>query len=721
MVSKHGYVKILDFGLAKLVAPEDLELSGIATAIDATRPGMVMGTVGYMSPEQAAGRPADYRSDQFAFGSILYELATGKRAFERDTNAETLTAIIREEPEPVGQSNPRVPAPVRWLIERCLAKDPEDRFGTTRDLARDLASIRDHLSEAMSGETTGKLLSPPRKRRWPLAAAAVGLLVAGLAAGLLAGRRLWTTPMPAFQQLTFRRGEIGGARFAPDGQTIVYAASWDGAPIEIFSTRSDSSESRPFGLAGADVLSVSRSGDLAVSLGRKLLQGFIRTGTLARTGLAGGGATRELLEKVEWADWSPDGQSLAVVRQVGPRRRLEFPIGRVLYETGGWISDVRVSPSGVEVAFLDHPVLRDDGGSVGVVDRSGRHRTLTPLFATESGLAWSPEGEIWFTAAPVGNNRALYSVRSSGGEPRLRARVTGNLTIQDISTDGRLLMTQSVERQGIAVSRAGQKDRELSWLDWSLAQDLSADGNWLLFTESGSGGGPDYSIFLRKTDGSPAVRLGAGNGWSLSRDGKWVAAIARALTEPRVVLYPTGAGEARTVPAGNLKPRLVTWMPDGRTLLVEAVEPGRGGRVFLQDTATGNVRAVTPEGYRTFSRGISPDGKLALLLGPDQRYYAYPLDGGEPVSLPGLNDRDLPQGWTADGRFLYVLRQAELPASVLKLELATGRSTPWKQIMPADAAGVTRVAPVLISADESTTVYSYLRVLSDLYIVEGVK
>ena len=185
MVSKHGYAKILDFGLAKLVTPEDQEVSGLQTAAgDATRPGMVMGTVGYMSPEQAAGRAVDFRSDQFSFGSILYEMATGKRAFERGTTAETLTAIIREEPEPVSQLNARIPAPVRWIVERCLSKDPEDRFGTTKDLARDLAARpRSPLGGARSRRRRTRpraAAAAVRRRRkpWPWLLAAAALAIA---------------------------------------------------------------------------------------------------------------------------------------------------------------------------------------------------------------------------------------------------------------------------------------------------------------------------------------------------------------------------------------------------------------------------------------------------------------------------------------------------------------------------------------------------------------
>jgi Tol biopolymer transport system component len=723
MVSKHGYAKILDFGLAKLVTPESDELSVQQTAADATRPGMVMGTVGYMSPEQASGRPLDFRSDQFSFGSILYEMATGKRAFERGTTAETLTAIIREEPAPVVQMNPRSPAPLRWLIERCLAKDPEDRFGTTRDLARDLADLRDHLSEAPStGEISREDLAAavaPKRRVWP-ALLGIGLLLSGLAAGLLAGRGLWFTPLPSFHQLTFRRGEVTGARFAPDGQTILYSAAWDGRPMEIFSTRTDSSESRPFGLPDAQVLAISRTGELAVSLHRRLLTGFVRTGTLAQTSLAGGGATREVLEDVQWADWAPVGLSLAVVRDVGAHNRLELPIGKVLYETSGWVSHPRVSPRGDLVAFLDHPSQGDDGGAVAIVDRSGKKKTLTNLFATAAGLAWSKDGEIWFTAAPIGNNRALYSVKTSG-RLRLRARVTGNLTIEDIFGDGRLLMTQAIERQGmIALAPGETRERDLSWLDWSSGTEMSSDGKTVLFTESGSGGGEGYSVYMRKTDGSPAVRLGEGASMGLSPDGKWALAIRTLTSDPELVLYPTGAGEQRVLPKNGLRIQNATWVPDGRRILLEAAEQGHSARLFVLDVDSGKSRALTPEGYRLFEGSVARDSRSAVVRGPDRRVYLYPLEGGEPTPIPSIDRFDRVAGWSADGK-LNLLRLAELPARVGRLDLATGRTEAWKQIMPADAAGVSGIGRISLTADGAGYLYSYTRVLSDLYVVDGLK
>ena len=725
MVSKHGFAKILDFGLAKLVTPESDELSGQQTAADATRPGMVMGTVGYMSPEQASGRPLDFRSDQFSFGAIVYEMATGKRAFERGTTAETLTAIIREEPQPVGQLSPKTPAPIRWLVERCLSKDPDDRFGTTKDLARDLADVRDHLSEApgTSTEDLSKEIAAVRapRRRLVATLAGVGLLAAGLAAGLLVGRRFWLTPLPNFHQLTFRRGEVGGARFSPDGQTILYSAAWDGRPMEIFSTRTESAESRPFGLPDAEVLAISPSGEMAVSIHRHNIGGFQRMGTLAQTGLAGGGATREILEDVQSGDWIPGSSELAILRQAGKGYRVEFPIGKVVYETTGWVSHLRVSPAGDAVAFLDHSVQGDDGGTVTLVDRAGKKSVLTEAFATAAGLAWARPGEIWFTAAPVGNNRALYSVTISG-RLKLRARVTGNLTLEDVFRDGRLLMTQAVERQGIMGLPPGEtKEKELSWLDWSGVADLSRDGRTILFTESGSGGGEGYSMYLRKTDGSPAVRVAEGFSNTLSPDGKWALGVTGWTTErPTMSLFPTGPGQARALPTKDVRVQFADWMPDGKRILFEAKEPGRGVRIYMMEVESGKYRALTPEGYRLQQHGISPDGRAAVLLGPDRKLVLYPIDGGEPTRLE-LQSTERPSMWSADGKALYYIRVGELPAKLYRMDIASGKTEVVKTVMPADAAGVSNIGRVCLTPDLSSYAYSFTRVLSDLYVVDGLK
>ena len=726
MVSKHGHAKILDFGLAKLVTPEDQEVSALQTAGgDLTRPGMVMGTIGYMSPEQAAGRPTDFRSDQFSFGSILYEMATGKRAFERGTTAETLTAIIREEPEPVSQLNARLPAPVRRLVERCLSKDPEDRFGTTKDLARDLAAVRDHLSEAPgSAEVTGQHAAPLKTKRSlvpVLAAAAVLAAAVGIAA-FAAGKKQGHNAPPSFRQLTFQRGQVYSARFAPDAQTVVYTAAWEGRPIEIFISRLDSPESRPFGLKGADVFSISGSGELAVALQQHWAGAFERSGMLARIGITGGGTPREIQDDVQGASWTPDGAGFAVIRDVAGRARIESPIGKVLYETSGWLSDVHVSPEGDLVAFMEHSARGDDGGSVAVVDRAGKKTALTKEFATEGGLAWSPDSrEVWFTAAQVGGNRALWAV-STGGSQRLLMRVTGNLTLQDVARDGRVLIAHDTLRSGILGMAAGaDKERDLSWLDWSTVYALSPDGKKVAFSESGEGGGSGYSTYLRDMDGSPPVRLGEGTGYSISPDGNWVVGVVGITTGGQLVLLPTGAGQPRPLPTEGLIASGGTFLPDGKRILVTASEKGHGSRLYVRDVEGGKPRAISPEGYRAVNGTVSPDGKVIVVVGPDRKNYLYPIEGGEPAPIPGLENLDVPLGWTADGRFLFVYKRGEYPARVFRLDPATGKRDFWKELTPPDPAGINTISPPRITPDGKAYVYSYNRILSDLFLAEGVK
>jgi Tol biopolymer transport system component len=490
--------------------------------------------------------------------------------------------------------------------------------------------------------------------------------------------------------------------------------------MEIFTSRVETPESRPFGLVGADVLTVSRSGELAVSLGRRATAaGFIRTGTLARVSVAGGAAPRDVLEDVQWADWAPDGQSLAVVRDLGAVNRLEYPIGTVLYQTTGWIGNPRVSPRGDRVAFVDHPVKGDDGGTVAVVDRKGNRKTLSKVFESLQGLAWSPGGEVWFTGGRA--NRDLYSVTLSGRQT-VRARVAGSFTLHDVSADGRALIVRETLRIGtLGFFPGAEKERELTWLDWSLTRDLSPDGQTLLFVEGGEGGGAGYSLYLRRTDGSPPIRLGEGTAESLSPDGKWVLSILRPVSDPQLVAYPTGAGELKRFPRDGLAVQLADWTPDGKQIVFSANEAERGVRIYLREFAGGKPRPVTPEGYRMFRHAVSPDGRFIIATGPEQRIYLYPLAGGEPTPLPGSAPGDIPDRWTADGRAVYVHRRDQMPVKVHLLDVATGRKELWKDLIPADAAGVTEVATVVPTSDGRSYVYSYIRRLTDLYLVEGLK
>ncbi len=719
-VTNDGRLKILDFGLAKLTHVEDASggHENLPTATAGTEPGVVLGTMGYMAPEQVRGRPADARSDIFAFGAILYEMLSGKRAFHGDSAADTMSAILREDPPDLSVTNQNVSPGLERVLRHCLEKNPEQRFQSARDLAFDL--------EALSGVsaprgTTAAGRAPIRaKRILPLAIAGV-VVAAAIAGAYFAGKKQGFVSPPSFSQLTFRRGQIYAARFAPDGETVFYSASWEGRPIEIFVNRLESAESRSYGVVGADLFGISANGELALSLNNANTGAFERRGTLARASVTGGGAPREVEEKVLWADWSADGKDLAIVRNVGAKRRLEYPIGKVLYESDGWISHVRVSPDGAEVAFADHPLEGDDGGSIGLVDRSGAKKTISPAFASLQGVAWPPAGrEVWFSGATVGFNRSLHAVTRSGGH-RILARATGGLVLQDVAKDGRVLVTQEKSRQEMLGRFEGEeKDRDLSWLDWSLAADLSADGKTILFDESGEGGGKGYSVYVRKADGSPAVRLGEGSVQTLSPDSRWVLAIVGSTSEPQLVAYPTGAGQVKNFSREGLSVQEAGWLPDGKRILLNANEEGRGVRIYVRDFEGGKPRAVTPEGYRASPRAVSRDGKSVIARGPDRRFYVYPLEGGEPVAIQGLAaEGERPERWAADGR-LYVIARG-VPVKVFLLDAATGRRELWKEILPADSAGVTPIGGVRMTADGKSYAYSFMRVLAELFLVDGIR
>ncbi len=710
MVSRDGFVKILDFGLAKLVEPVTDDASVLPTAAPSpTQPGTVLGTAGYMSPEQASGQSIDFRSDQFSLGTILYEMASGKRAFQRKTGAETLVAIIREEPEPLGQLAPKSPAPVRWIVERCLAKDPEERYASTKDLARDLKSLRDHLSEtSVSGGLEAAEPAPVRRRRW-LVPALLALLL-GIGLGFLARTVLAGKPSAPiqFRRLTFQRGRIVSARFAPDGQTIVYSAAWGGRPVELFTTRADSAESRSLGMPGAAVLSISSKGELAVSLKRRGVIGYETTGTLARVPLAGG-APREILESVQDADWSPDGQSLAVCRVVGSRSRLEYPVGKVLYETPGWVSGVRISPDGQLLAFAEHVQRGNNDGHLKIIDTTGKLRLAGPYVPGFSGLAWPPKGD-----------EVLYGgilAVSLDGKTRT-VWASPNAYIQDIARDGSVLLGDGTARREIVGYAAiGAAPRNLTELNWSFPTDISYDGSRVLFTEQQR---PPPGIYVRGLDGSPAVRIADGESFGLSPDGRWALTL-KTPERRRIVIVPTGAGEPQTIELGGLTVGWANWFPDGKRFLLGASEPGRGARLWVVDVEGGKPRPITPEGVVIAAQSVSPDGRSIFARGPDGRFAIYPAEPGEPRPVPGLEPDEVPLRWAADGRSIYVTRFSEPPGIVDVVDLETGKRSRFTEFDPPDPTGIEVVGPAVIAPDGKSYVYSYRRTLDDLYLATGMR
>ena len=570
-----------------------------------------------------------------------------------------------------------------------------------------------------------------RRRRacrsaFPHASSAAALL-ATLAIGLLAGRLIWRTgpeSPPIFHRLTFRRGPIQSARFAPDGNSIIYSASWDGAQKpDIFSTRVESPESLLLNLPDRVIDAISRTGEMLVLKQLHFSTGYAITGTLSQAPLSGS-TSRELLEDVADADWSPDGANMAVVRAPQWRYRLEFPAGKVLYETTGYVSDPRVSPKGDAIAFLDHPIFGDDRGSVAILDLAGKKTTLSGGWESVQGMAWSATGkELWFTATAAGSARSLYAVTPAGRQ-RPVLTTPGGLVLQDISRDGRVLLTQESARSGFFALLPGQtRERDLSGLEWSYNPILSDDASTVVFTEQGEAGGAGYSVYLRKLDGSAAVRLGAGIAQAISPDGKWVLAAQIQTTPGTTVLLPTGAGQPKTFPKDSIDRSSATFgafLPDGKRILFNAHEAGKPPRAFVQNLEGGAARPVTPEGVT--GQAVSPDGKSLLTETAGQGFGIAPLEGGGPsVPIRGLEPNDKPLRWTADGRSLFVGSNRGIPGRVFRLDLATGRRELWKEFTPGDATGINGFGPASISSDGNTILFGYSQILSDLYVVEGLR
>ena len=722
-VTRDGRIKILDFGLASKrpldAAGRELTAGTALPTVEAplTEPGTVLGTLGYMSPEQLRGLSADERSDIFSFGAILYEMLAGRRAFRGVSAADTMSAILSQEPPDLSPANESVSPGLERIVRHCLEKNPEERFHSAHDLAFDLA--------ALSGSFATRTKAIPQKtyRAGVLGriAAAMALLGAVAAASFFAGRRAGVSPAPSFQPLTFRQGSVSAARFLPDGHGLVYSAQWEGSPSAVFASRLGSTEATAVPVPESALFGISPSGDLALQIAPRLLRGFTFTGMLARVPLAGG-TPRDLLEHAQWADWMRDGSTFAVVRDAGGKNQLEFPAGKAVYQSAGFISHPRLAPSGTLVAFLEHPLRDDDGGFVAVVDASGKKREISGRFLSLFGLAWAPDGsEVWFTGERSGRGRSLWAATLTGRE-RLLAAAAGTFTLHDSAPGGRALVSHENSRVGIMALAPGEsKERDLSWLDWSLVQDLSADGRTFLFSESGVGAGSAAGIYVRKTDGSPAVRLGDGTPQALSPDGKWVLALTPGAPPNQIVLLPTGAGQMRHVTSDAIHHQAARFFYDGRKIVFAGNEPGRGSRLFVQDLSGGQPRAITPEGAETGSLAPSPDGRWVAGTDAEGRAWLYSAARDERRAIRGVTPGDRPFGFSPDGKSLYTGRRGKVPHPVFRVDLESGRSELWRELVPADASGLRGVFDARFSSDGTSYVYSYARQLSTLYLVEGLK
>jgi eukaryotic-like serine/threonine-protein kinase len=718
-------VKLLDFGLAKL-RERDEQMPADSTRSGLTDVGTIVGTVPYMAPEQIEGRHVDARTDIFSFGVVLFEMLSGRRPFAGDSRASLMAAIVAAEPPALSSLQPRTPASLERLILRCLAKDPDDRWQTARDLGAELRWI----AEAGSGAS---IAAPGLTRRSSRAAfwgaVAGALLTAALFAAMVPwmGRR---PPVPVYRQVTYRRGVVSSARFTPDRQSFVYSASWEGKAYGAFLGRPESPDVRDLQLESARILSISRAGDMAMLFGPQDLSRVFGTRMLARVPMAGG-ARRDMVTGVVDADWIPGTDTLAVIRDPGSGRpwTVEFPIGTTVHEArAAW--SLRVSPDGNRVAFFEGPALFDGSpdAMITVVDKSGHASTLSQGLAG-MGLAWAPSGEIWFTATRARQNSTgepqLLAVSLAGVE-RIVYSAPDWVVLHDISAEGSVLLSRNTIRVNAACQAPGEAtERDLGWLVQSLANGLSPDGRTLIFSDGLSGRtlSGNATVFRRGTDGSPAVSLGESRGGgALSPDGQWVIGEM----DGHMTLLPAGAGSAVKLPRGDVVDfGRAAWLGDSKRVVFTGAARDGKSRGYIQEIPTGLPRAITPPDVFLAGRAAVRDDH-SILGRSGSTWRLFPTDGGEAQAVPALKPADMPLQWSLDGRYVYTLEgigAVRSPAvDVFRVELTSGARVLWKTLSPPDPVGVETLRnTVLITPDARAYCYSYMRRLGDLFVVEGLK
>ena len=676
-------VKLLDFGLVKLLQPE---IDEETTQRHGTSPGMVVGTAGYMSPEQVRGEVVDHRSDIFSLGVILHEMITGAQPFRRASSVETMNAILHEEPAPLP---PETPAAFVRIIQHALEKKPSNRFQTAKDFAFAIEALSD---SSVAPAPSTAIATAERKR-------------------------------PSFRRMTFRRGFIMSARFAPDG-SVIYGAAWEDNPLEILSSYQTGPEARPLGLRDADVLSISATGELAISLGRRFIGvGYASSGTLARVPLAGG-APRRVCQDVQEAAWTKDGKNFLIIRRMEGNYRIESPVGRVIYSSQRWITFARFSPDEQLIGFIDHPVWGDDAGTVVIIDRDGKEVARgREQFNSTSGLAWTPRGEeVWFTGEAIGkgHGRDIQALSVSGAE-RVVLPVPGRLTLHDIATDGRVLLAiENGRREQVAGHLGETLERNLSWFDWSRLTAVSRDGSFVAFEEQASGVQGVNTVFIRPTDGAPAVRIieGRARGNPISSDGEWLAV---AVGSPaHLELVAIGVGEPRMVPCNLSEYFAWQFFPDGKRLAILGNHPDEPRRLFeVAVEGDGTPRPLTQDVPLGSTFAVSHDGKT-IAAASEPKIVLIAVDSGEVRPLAGCVAGDIPLDWTEDDQAIFVSERGQYMLKIFRLDTASGERKEWVTIRPDDPAGILDIMPVHITPDGKTYAYGYRRQLSDLYVVTGL-
>ena len=760
-LTKDGRVKVLDFGLAKqgaapLPVHSEQETQMGSLKPEVTLAGVILGTVGYMSPEQLRGDPVDHRADIFAFGVVLFELLSGLRPFKGATPMHTMTAIMEEDPPPLVTPKGHLPPAVERLVAHCLEKQPDARFQSMKDVAFALQN----LGTATSGSSgQPPVPRPVRRSSWAGLAGAGGVLLLGLLCWACQWPPFSRPVPPVFTRVTFAPGTVDAARFGLDGRSIYFSQRIQGGQPELFVIAANASEPRPLGVTNASLLGVSDSNELAILRGPRPWYGDQGIGTLAQVN-GGGGAVKEIQEKVMEATWDRAGLAIISADEAESQVRLEFPEGRTVLQgrtSNLAIKQPRLSHNGAYLAVVATDYTKAE---LLVFDRQGRKKTLLTKADdwsgdTLTGLAWGPDDQLWCSELQ-GDQTAVWSISGSGRQ-QIRWRGPGTSQLMDVSREGRMLLVQQQLRRSVLLQKAGEPQvKDASVLNGTQAMGLSDDGQTLLLLESpiNDGGTAQDLAYLRTLDGSPAVRLAKGTPRTLSPDGKWLhlgtdsmsaddldpailAAFQRAGLDPRVALDPrTRQGHLLLVPTGAGRPVVVPlparfegmdycqFAPDGHTLLFAANEKGHPYHWYLVDRAGGEPRKVGPDGYGVVMGGLSPmapDGARMILYN-FKHFYLQSFAGGEPQLIQGINPNEAVVRWTRDGKGVYLRTRGNgLSMTITLLNLATGARKPVLAFTLPDPAGFQFFRSVHMTPDARTFAFTYSRKLSELYVVDGVR
>ncbi len=737
-VTKDDRVKILDFGLAKLREPKtEIHGSEDATKRALTDPGLVMGTAGYMSPEQVRGQTVDHRSDIFSFGAILYEMLSGRRAFHGDSIVEMMHSILKDDVPETAETGITIPPALDKLMRRCLEKKPDHRFHSAHDLGYALeATSMPTSSSGSNASAIGPITEDNRRpaNRWKYAAIAALLCFAAAGIGLwyfgLLGSRSGSTESKVtYQPLTFEKGFIYAARFAPDGRTIVYSADWEGQPRQLYVTSLDNPEYRPLGFPGADLLSISTSGELAILTDSQVLLAnpYFRTGTLAKASLTGG-ASRAELENVQFADFGQNN-SMAVARTENGRSTIEFPVGTPVTQRTevATLTDYvapRISRSGDYLAFFD--TTKPSAFPVTILDGTKKPIANSRSFFDWWGLAWRSPSEVWIAATETaGRDVGIFSLDTDGKE-RTIIRFPGSVTLHDISPAGDVLI--SVDRNVSAieiVDGADSPPKDRTWRELGRIGGISSNDT-LMINETGYSGGSKGSVYIWKPEGTQPVKIADGIGLAMTPDADKALVLVRE-PEPTVLIVPTGPGKPLKLNLGSVAAiDWGGWLPDGRILIQATKTKGEDPGIFVLRADGNDPTPLLPAGVsiperreRSGFSGLSPDGTRLVAADTTGKPVLCTIETGKCEPVNGMSDADSLAGWSANGSNLLIYQRKPGEVEIRQLDPVSGKRSLWRKVTPARSS-TTGVYSLFVSA-KGTVAYGYQEEISKLYLVKGLE